>query len=163
MVSANAGRKAAPAHLKIIKGRGQNAAGEDLDSAGRVIPKGPNFRRIPPEKPEGFIGVDEDASWLWDLIVEEMGRVELLKPVDAASLRVVCETWSRYRAAVRMRLAEGLLAPNSQGMVTAPWVGIEERAGKEFRAWCAEYGLTPAAESKIGGGRDDDPEDDNPF
>ena len=162
-MAAATGRKTAPRGLKVINGQGQNSQGEDLDSGGRPIGPGINFRRLPPDKPEDFIGLDAEAEWLWDLIVDEMGRVDLLKPLDAASLRAVCETWSRYQAAVRLRRAHGLTAENSQGTVTAPWIGIEERAGKEFRAWCAEYGLTPAAEAKLRTGHHDGNDDSNPF
>jgi len=78
-----------------------------------------------------------------------MESIGLLKPIDGPSLEVMCETFARWRDAVRQRQQHGALGKNSQGVVAAPWVGIEERASKEFRAWCAEYGITPAAEKNI--------------
>lgn len=159
MANANAGRKAAAPALRILAGKGKNANGDNTDSAGRPLPNAPTFRRALPMKP---MGMDEDASYCWDLIVSELGRVELLKPVDAPSLEMVCETYSRWKDAVRKRREFGQLGKNSQGVVTAPWVGIEERASKDFRAWCSEYGLTPAAENKVGGVPNGD-SDDNPF
>lgn len=151
------GRKQAPTALRILKG-GSDASGRPVDSGGRPIEAGPDFKRLPPDKPDDL---SPDAEWMWDLVVGELQRVDVLKPLDGASLRVACETYARWKEAVRFRLERGMLAQNSQGIVTAPWVGIEERAGKDFRAWCAEYGLTPAAEGKLAGGQSDDNE--NPF
>lgn len=103
-----------------------------------------------------------DAAWLWDQVIEQMAGPGLLKPMDAPSLEVVCETFARWREAVRFRKEKALLGKNSQGIVAAPWIGIEERASREFRAWCAEYGLTPAAEKNLASGDGDDGRD-NPF
>jgi P27 family predicted phage terminase small subunit len=119
------------------------------------------FMREDPVKPADL---SEDAAWLWDQVVEQMRTVGLLKPLDAASLEVVCETFARWREAVRFRRERQLLSKNSQGVVVAPWIGVEERASREFRAWCAEYGLTPAAEKNLA--PDDDGAGDdrkNPF
>jgi len=158
MGAANIGRKAPPPALRVLRGS-IDSEGHERDSGGRLIPKTPSYVRLPPEKPFDLEG---DASWLWNLIVEQMGRLELLKPLDAASLEMACETYARWKHAVVMRRRLGSLAQNSQGTVVAPWVRVEESAGKEFRAWCAEYGLTPAAESKIGAGIDVD-DDEDPF
>lgn len=158
MGAANVGRKSAPPKLRVLKGS-IDSDGNERDSGGRLIAKTPNFVRVPPEKPFDLEG---DAAWLWDLIVEQMGRLELLKPLDAPSLEMVCETYARWKHAVTMRRRLGSLGQNSQGTVVAPWVRVEESAGKEFRAWCAEYGLTPAAENKIATGVSTD-DDVNPF
>lgn len=153
--TANAGRKSKPAGLKLVEGRGSGR-----DSGGRNVKQPPAFRRIPPARPDDL---SADAVELWDQIVVELPRLDLLKELDGAALRVGCETYARWREAVRMRQESGLLATNSQGRVTAPWIGIEERASKEFRAWCAEFGLTPAAEMKLATGADGGAEDDDPF
>lgn len=142
--TASNGRTAKPRALKLVTGRS-----EGKDSAGRTIPEAPNFPRGVPTKPQDL---SADAAWLWDVIVAQMAGPGLLKPLDAPSLEVVCETFARWREAVKQRRAHGSLGKNSQGVVTAPWVGIEERAGREFRAWCAEYGLTPAAEKNLASG-----------
>jgi P27 family predicted phage terminase small subunit len=88
------------------------------------------------------------------------------------ALEMACETYSRWHDARRVRFemaldsevpGHGLLGVNSQGLVAAPWVGIEERAAKDFRAWCNEFGLTPAAEMKLATTDPKAPGDDNPF
>lgn len=159
MAVAAAGRPAAPRALRIIQGQGVRADGTPTDSGGRAIEEGVAFTRRAPSKPDHL---SDDASWLWDQVVDQLESVGLLKPIDGPALEIVCETFARWRDAVRMRKDQGTLATNSQGRVTAPWVGIEERASKEFRSWCAEFGFTPAAEKNLPGGHDGQ-SDDNPF
>lgn len=157
--TANLGRKAAPRGLRIVGGT-ETKDGRQLDSGGRQIEPEVPFKRTPPDKPDGL---SPDASWLWDRVVEQMTTVGVLKPLDGPALEVACETFARWREAVRKRQEFGPLGKNSQGVVAAPWVGIEERASKEFRAWCAEFGITPAAERHLraeSGGAD---ADGNPF
>jgi phage terminase small subunit len=35
------------------------------------------------------------------------------------------------------------------GVGVSPLVRVESEASREFRAWCSEFGLTPAAEAKL--------------
>lgn len=143
-------RPAKPRALKILEG----------NPGRRPVEAEVPFKREPPVKPEGL---SDDASWLWDEIVFQMEGVGLLKPIDGASLRMLCETFARWREAVRMRQESGLLHDTSQGRNKAPWIGIEENASRDFRAWCNEYGITPAAEAKLRGGGEDVGDEDNPF
>lgn len=176
-MAANAGRKGKPAGLRLIEGRGGGR-----DSGGREVKPSPGFTRLPPVKPQDMT---PKAAEMWDTLIDELQRLQVTKPIDSPALEMACETYSRWHAARQMRIdasartvtfkaeggdlvtmtldsdGAGLLGRNSQGWTTAPWVGVEERAVKEFRAWCSEFGLTPAAESKIGGGGDDGA--DNPF
>lgn len=155
-MAANSGRKAAPPALRLLNGR---AEGKDI--AGRPVPPPLPVDRVQPEKPENL---SADAGWLWDMVLAQYKSIGLLKPLDASSLEVACETFARWREAVRQRKLHGMLGKNSQGVVTAPWVGIEERASKDFRSWCAEFGFTPASEKNLsvestGGG----PGSSNPY
>lgn len=158
--TANAGRKARPTHLRLVEGKGLGRDGRPRDSGGRPLPDAPEFVRAAPDRPKHIKG---DAAWLWDRVVDQMQGRGLLKPIDGPSLEVMCQTFARWRDAVRQRENHGALGKNSQGVVTAPWVGIEERASKEFRAWCAEYGITPAAEKNLRVESGGDNDDGNPF
>jgi len=145
---ANAGGAKMPPTLRVLTGRGTRKDGLETDSGGRPIQPGPDFRRAAPSKPAEL---SPDADWLWDRVIEQMTTIGLLKPIDGPALEAMCETFARYREAVRFRREHALLGKNSQGTVAAPWIGIEERASKEFRAWCAEFGITPAAERNLVG------------
>ena len=145
---------AAPPALKLLEGR---SPGRDL--GGRPVPEVPAFKRVPPAKPEDL---SPDAAVFWDEVCAELGRLDVLKPLDGASLRSAAECFARLREAIRQRQEKGIVAETSQGWGVAPWVRVEETASREFRHWCAEFGLTPAAEIRLGtGGLSED--EANPF
>ncbi|GIH76150.1 phage terminase small subunit P27 family [Planobispora longispora] len=155
-MAANAGRKAAPAGLKLLEGRGKGR-----DSGGREVTPPPAFRRLPPERPEDLT---EEAAALWEEFVDELQRLQLLKPVDGPALQMACEAFARWKEARRILAIEGMTYVAHTGLVKVnPLVGVVERASAEFRAWCAEFGLTPAAEGKLATGAGDDGDEGNPF
>ena len=53
---------------------------------------------------------------LWDLVVDQMSTIGLLKPLDGPALQVACENYARWKEAVRFRQAHALLAKNSYDM-----------------------------------------------
>lgn len=132
---------ARPASMKLLEGRGNGR-----DSGGRVVKQPPAFTRELPDKPDGLTA---DAGQLWDLVVEQLDRLSLIKELDGSALRIGCETFGRWCEAVRLRHEHGITSESSQGVGVAPWVRVEESASREFRAWCAEFGLTPAAEMRL--------------
>ncbi len=153
--AANAGRTPKPPTLRIIEGRGNGR-----DSGGRPVAEPPAFKRLPPTPPEWL---PPEAAAEWARVVPELSRLDLVKPVDRASLTAYVLTWDRLVAASKMVKDEGLLHDNSQGRVRHPAVAVIEAASKELRAWCSEFGLTPAAEGKVGRRPDDDADQSNPY
>lgn len=146
------GPAAKPRAMRLIEG----------NAARRPLPPEVNFGKGLPSKPEHPDELDADGNWLWDQIIDQAKDAGLLKPINAAAMEHVCQTFSRWRSAVRLRQSEGIMTENSQGQVIAPWVKVEESAGREFRAWCKEFGLTPAAEVGLKGPEEDDAAG-NPF
>lgn len=61
------------------------------------------------------------------------------------------------------RHGSGLTVVTSRGEVMAPWVRVENDVSRDFRSWCAQYGLTPAAEKTLRGPADSAAIEDNPF
>jgi len=156
MATAAVGRKPKPPTLRIVAGRGEGKDGIFRDAAGRPIPRPLDIPRGVPTKPDTL---SDDASRCWDWVVEARG--DLLSPIHQAALEVLCETYSRWMGAKRQRQEQGGIGQNSQGEVIAPWAKLEAEAGREFQVWCAEFGLTPAAENKVGGLNGGD--ENNPF
>lgn len=146
--------KPKPPALKLVEGRGNGR-----DSGGRPVVEAPSFVRLPPEPPEILWG---DALEEWQRVVPELQRLKLTKPIDAAALTAYCLAWQRLCQAQRVIDEEGLLAVNSQGRTRHPAVAIVEAASKELRAWAAEFGLTPSAETRVSKPEGDDGES-NPF
>lgn len=141
MATAAAGRKRT-SHLKLVS----NGRAPGKDSGGRAIPDAPKFERAVPAKPDDLSPV---AAAMWDAIVDELANASLLKPIDGFALQVGCETFARWHTAKTQRLKAGVLAKTSQGVGVSPLVRVETEASRDFRSWCAEFGLTPAAEVKL--------------
>lgn len=155
-MAATAGRKAMPAGLKLLEGRGKGK-----DSGGREVVPAPAFRRLPPERPEDL---SEEAAALWDEFVVELQRLQLLKPVDGPALQIAVEAYARWRQASQLLAIEGMTYVAHTGLVKVhPLVGVVERASAEYRAWCSEFGLTPAAEGKLATPAGDEGDQENPF
>ena len=156
------GRKPRPAPLKLINGR---HAG--VDSGGRKVEPGPEFRRLLPLKPMELSPI---AAEHWDLIVEELARLELTKPLDAGALAALCETWARFAQAQAALNRGGIFVEVDVRRGETTWteqrvhpaVRIVEAASKEYRAWCSEFGLTPSAEGRLAP-RKESGGDENPF
>lgn len=155
-MAANAGRKAAPAGLKLLEGRGKGT-----DSGGREVKPSPTFKRLPPEKPDDL---SDAADVLWDHFVDELQRLQLLKPLDGPALQIAVEAYSRWKDASEQLAADGMTYVAPSGLIKVnPLVGVVERASAEFRAWVAEFGLSPAAERKLSSPAGDDDGEENPF
>lgn len=164
-MAANAGRKSRPSTLKLVEGRGNGR-----DSGGRVVKEPPAFVRLPPEPP-AWLG--ELARAEWERVVPELQRLQLTKPVDAAALAAYCEMVELFARATEEVHENGLTVPNTSvrkdgteatWFTANPAVAVQRNAQAAIRAWCAEFGLTPAAEAKVGRPEGDSGQgDDNPF
>jgi P27 family predicted phage terminase small subunit len=132
------------ASLKLLSGRGGGK-----DSGGRPVAHPPKFLRAAPDPPEWL---DAEARAEWDRVVPGLETLDVLKSEDRAVLAAFCETWSRFVAAVKLYRAEGivLVNPDSGRAHKHPAVGVAEVAATQLRAFAAEFGLTPAAEQRIG-------------
>ena len=153
------GRTPRPAGLKLIEGRGNGR-----DSGGRPIKQPPGFVRLPPHPPS-FL--DGEALRMWNQVVPELQRLQLLKPIDEAALTAFCLTWQRLVDAQDIITRNGsLLQDTDRGQIKHPAVLIIEAASKELRAWAAEFGLSPSSEGRLGkapAGGDGQADDANPF
>lgn len=146
-------RTTAPAQLRLVAGRGNGR-----DSGGRKVPTTPGFKRLPPVAPAWL---SAEAAAEWERVSPELTRLDLVKAEDRAALAAYCETWATFVEAQRIVRDEGMTIEARQGTLAHPAVGIARAAGRELRAWAAEFGLTPSAEQKVaakGSGDDgDDP------
>lgn len=147
--------KHAPVRLKLLKGRRPGT-----DSGGRKLADTPRFVRLPPDKPTDLSYL---ASALWDQVVDELQRLEILKPIDAAALTFACETFALGRAAQHVITEKGATYATPTGFVRKrPEVAIALEASREFRSWCSEFALSPAAEGKLSS-KGPSGDEDNPF
>jgi P27 family predicted phage terminase small subunit len=74
----------------------------------------------------------------------------LLTHFDRAGLAMLCELYARWKKAEESLAKSGLVIETKQGnLVQNPMLGIANRAQAEYRRWCIEFGLTPAARARI--------------
>ncbi len=135
-----------PAALRLLTGRR-----EGVDSGGRPVEAPPPFKRggveVPPE-----VEQDPRALELWHRVLPELERLDIVKPEDAGAFANYCLTTAAlFRAHAEHRKAGWpMIGKTSQGESVHPLVRvIAELSGRQIRA-AEQFGLTPAAESKLG-------------
>jgi P27 family predicted phage terminase small subunit len=161
------GRKATPTHLKLVAG---NPGKRPLNA------REPQPRR---ERPSAPAHISEAAREVWGqavMILDEMG---VLTRADVFAVEILCEAMADHRAAgetIRACAAthreqaerhrgdpEAPLPDftadgryyrtiNASGGVmwrTHPSVALRSDADRRIRGWCAEFGLSPSARSRI--------------
>lgn len=158
------GRPSQPAKLLLMEGRGHGT-----DSGGRKVKAPPSFRRLPPKPPTWL---SREAAAEWKRVAPDLTRLDLLKEEDRAMLTAYCETWSMFTLATREVKVHGLTLPviitATDGSVTEkrianPAVSVARNAGRELRAFAAQFGLSPSAEMALGKVPDDGEAATNPF
>ncbi len=127
-----------PTSLRILEG---NASKRPLPSAE------PQPREGTPTRPEW---VSPEAKREWGRIVPELRRLGLLTMVDRAALVGYCQEWARYVQAEKILTKEGLTFSTESGYVTQrPEVAIAAKSLQLVKAFCTEFGLTPAARARL--------------
>lgn len=158
------GRPSQPAKLLLMKGRGHGT-----DTGGRKVKAPPSFRRLPPRPPTWLT---REAAAEWKRVAPGLTRLDLLKEEDRAVLAAYCETWSMFVLATidvkkhgltRVQITETRDGETTEKPIANPAVAIARNAGRELRAFAAQFGLSPAAEMALGKVPDDGEADTNPF
>lgn len=161
------GRKPTPTHLRIIQGNpGRRPLNEHEPQPARERPSAPSH-------------ISDAAREVWGqavMILDEMG---VLTRADVFSIEVLCEALADHRAAgetiracaathreqaERHKSDSEAPAPdftadgryyrtiNASGGVmwrSHPALALRSDADRRIRSWCAEFGLSPAARTRI--------------
>lgn len=148
------GRKRTPDHLKIVAGTAQKC-------------------RMNPEQPEANAGLSEPPAWLSEAAAAHYRRIDAIlhgmgiaSPDNTDALAMlasrleeieICTTVIEDGGRVYEQLGEG----GEVRMIRArPEVAMRNEAMRHAQALLAEFGLTPAARSKVSAGK---PPEENPF
>jgi len=139
-----------PTQLKIIQG---NPGHQKLNHAE------PHPTPVAPTRPDWL---EPEAKREWGRITPELERLGLLTLVDRGALAAYCQAWGRAVGAEKFLAAMGLTFTTPNGYVQQrPEVAIAQKSWQLVRAFCAEFGLTPSARSRLSVQKpEDDPEDD---
>src|SRR3569623_481106 len=146
-----AGRRPKPTNLRIIEGNPGKRA------LNKTEPK------LPVAVPECPAILSERARGAWDSISPELIKMGVLTTADGMALTGLCEAYADWLDAIDAIKRDGLTyeTTNQQGetLIKAnPAVAMKSNAVRRIRAWLIEFGLTPAARSKLSGKGADKPE-----
>lgn len=139
------GKNAVPTALKLIRG---NPGKKKLNDREAKIP------RAAPEPPE-FLNVDGKQEW--ERICSMLANVGLMTSADRGALGAYCQAygvWAQAERAINKLQDEnelnGLLMRTSNGnIVQHVLVGVARRARLDVVRYACEFGMTPAARSRV--------------
>ncbi|MCZ8518874.1 phage terminase small subunit P27 family [Paenibacillus caseinilyticus] len=154
------GRPPKPTHLKVLTGNpGKRPLNENEPKPKPIAPKCPSW-------------LDSEAKKEWKRVAPELEKLGLLTVVDGATFAAYCQSWSLYHSAQRAVIAWQkkykkltMTYTNTLGAeneVPIPEIAIAEKALKQVKAFCTEFGLTPSARGRMrlpSGGEEDEFED----
>ena len=148
MAAGPRGPRPIPTHLKLLRG---NPGHQALN---KNEPQPLQFENVP-DPPEFLTGYARDEWWR---IIEELQRLKLVTLVDINPLAAYCQAFKRWRTAEEMlatmadrdALMNGLIIKSKNGTaVPNPIAVMADKAAAAMVRYASEFGLTPAARSRI--------------
>ena len=106
-----------------------------------------------------------EARTEWERIAPMLVRLKLLTKLDRAALSAYCQAWARHVEAEEQVAKASALAFTHNGYpIVNPWITISRQAVDQMARFIGEFGLTPAARSRISAPDPDaDDQADNAF
>ena len=127
----------------------------------RVLEGNPGKRPLPENEPKPTPKAPEPPDWLtgegekmWNRLAPKLEKVGLLTEIDGEAFAAACSAWKDYVECRRVINEQGRTYKykNQGGFeneTERPEVKISNKALEQFRSFCREFGLTPAARTKI--------------
>lgn len=140
-----AGRPPVPSFIKALRGTLQPAArdGEPQPEAALYVP--------PPRE----LADRPYAQEFWEVHLPLLVKNQMISEVDMTAFAAAClayEAWIHAESELAKPAAEGgghvVTTPNGY-KIQSPWVSIAAGRRKEFLEYLREFGLTPAARTRI--------------
>ena len=145
--------------IALTGNRGKLSAAE-IEARRAAEIKATPLRSDPPE------GLSTHARTAWKELAPELERLKLLTVLDSPSFFLACESYAIARSALeamRPRRRDGEIdqrAKNTLALIEVdhahggqtrkvPAATVFFQASREFRSWCAEFGITPSSRLKL--------------
>ena len=133
-----------PTTLKVLRG---------TDRKDRANPAEPTPSTLAPDaEPPDWLNLSELARTAWTDIAPILRRMRVLTEADAVALSLLCDALANYVTAKATVAQEGAVywTEGKSPMRRAhPAVAIAGDNGKFAKAMLSEFGLTPAARSRV--------------
>lgn len=144
-----AGRKPIPTALKLVRG----------NPGKRALPKNEAKLALAEPTPPAFLC--DDAKVEWGRVCSVLFSAGLMTEMDRAALGAYCASYGRWAQAERAlgAMAEkdaanyALMIRTKDGnAIQNPLVGVANKAKADMVRFAAEFGMTPAARSRVEAG-----------
>ena len=153
------GRKAKPTALKLIQG---NPGKQPLN---KREPK-PKIASKSPPVPRDFIGTKKHqgkiAAKIWKKLAPELYNMGLLTTIDVHQLKQFCETFERAQEIMEMIAQSGPIVRSAAKTIKLnPLYTQLAITQQQLNRLASEFGLSPAARSRIEATKPDDGYDES--
>ncbi len=135
---ATRGRKPKPTALKLLEG---NPGKRPL-----------NAKEPKPEKkaPRCLPWLEPEAKKEWKRMSKTLETMGVLTQVDGAAFAGYCQAYARWKEAEEFLSKHGTIFKTPSGYIQqVPQVSIAQTYLKVMKDFCSEFGLTPAARTRI--------------
>lgn len=129
------GRKSVPTSLKLVKGERPDRVNHDEPQPEQGAPacpsRNPAVRKV------------------WDYTVAQLTRMRVVTMADRDVLAAYCEAVVSFEQASQMIERDGPIMVTPNGLRAHPAVKMQRDAAAQLRSLASEFGLTPAARTRI--------------
>ena len=139
-----AGRPRKPTALKVLTGNpGQRPLPENEPKPAPVV-----------ETPGPPSWMNKDGKRMWKRQAPGLARVGLLTEADLETFSMLCQSYGEWLEAVRDIKKNGKFCiyinkAGAENEMERPMVKLEHKAYERYKSLCTEFGLTPAARTRI--------------
>jgi len=127
-----------PTALKVIAG----------NPGKKALPKGEPKPKV--EMPAMPRHLSTEARIEWERLGPVLVRLKLLTRLDRAAFAAYCQAWARHVEAEEQIAKASALAFTGNGYpIVNPWHTISKQAVDQMSKFLGEFGLTPAARTRI--------------
>lgn len=132
------GRRPKPTALSLIDG----------NPGKRPLPK--NEPRPAAAKPNAPAHLSAEAKKHWRTIIKQLHAAKIMTRLDADALAIYCEAYTRWIDANEKVRTDGMVITSPNGVpVLNPHLSICNKAFDQMRSMLIEFGMTPAARTKV--------------
>lgn len=102
------------------------------------------------EAPEPPDFLSEQARPHWDSISDTLYKFGVMTALDVHALAAYCEVYARWLHANEQICKNGCVIPDEDGFPrSSPYLRVANDAFQQMRSLLTEFGLTPAARSRV--------------
>jgi P27 family predicted phage terminase small subunit len=150
-VKGRSGGRPQPTRLKLLRGNpGKRALNPDEPQPDPALPEPPDH-------------LSDEAQREWERVGGLLLSLGLVSDLDRAALAAYCQAWGRWVEAEEALRQYGVVIKSPAGFpIQSPFLAVANKALEQMRWTLLEFGLTPAARTKVRGEPEaaDDPLDE---